>query len=286
MSDWIEILFRTTSLFLIVLGLTRIMGKRQITRLTPFHFISYSVIGFLAVLISTKLIDNLILGFVALSAWVSFYLIIDFLSLKSKLIHDWVNGRETILIKDGKVMEESLKDVRLTGEELLRELRAKNAFNLVDVEFAVLETTGELNVLLKPDKTPVTPYSLGKRVSPKEAPQTVILDGNILDEPLSTMGLNRGWINTELEKLGVSLDNVFIGQVDSSGDFYVDLFDDAIQVPQPQVKEMIYSNLEKSQADLVTYSLETQDTRAKNMYGVNADKLKVLIEKLEPYLLR
>ncbi|PRX32623.1 uncharacterized membrane protein YcaP (DUF421 family) [Orenia metallireducens] len=286
MADWIEVLIRTISLFFIVLAVTRIMGKRQLTRLTPFHFVSYFVVGILAVLIAVNLIDNLILGFLALATWVTFYLVLDYLALKSKMIHDWINGRETVLIKDGKVMEDSLKQLRLTGEELLRDLRTKNAFNLADVEFAVMETTGELNVLLKSDKKPVTPSDLGKRVAPKSAPQTVILDGNILDEPLSNIGLNRGWLDVEIKKLGLSLDNIFIGQVDSSGDLYVDLFDDAIQIPQPKVKEALYASLQKCQSDLVKYGLETQDSSAKDMYQSNANKLKDLMEILKPYLLR
>ena len=116
-------------------------------------------------------------------------------------------------------MEESLFQVRLTGEELLRELRAKNYFNLSEVEFAVMETTGEINVLPKADYKAVTPHDLGQKVAPQTESQTVILDGNILDEPLAGMGLNRNWLKLQLERLGVSLTNVFLGQVDSSGDY-------------------------------------------------------------------
>ncbi|WP_432662939.1 DUF421 domain-containing protein [Wukongibacter baidiensis] len=286
MNDWIEILLRSTFLFFLVLILVRIMGKRQIARMTPFHFVSYSVIGILAALISANIIKNIAFGFIALGVWILFSIALDYLSLRSKVIHDLVNGRETILVKQGKVMEENLKDLRLTGEELLKELRFKNVFNLADVEFAVMEPTGEMNVLLKSEKTPVTPYDLGKKVSPRSAPQTVILDGNIIDESLSNMGLNQRWLNTQLEGMGISLDNVFIGQVDSSGDLYVDLFDDSIQIPEPKVKEMLYANLEKSQADLLTFSLETENEQAKSMYATDAEKLQKILEKLKPYLLR
>ena len=168
----------------------------------------------------------------------------------------------------------------------MRELRSKNAFNLSDVEFAVMETTGDINVLLKSDRKPVTPHDLEAKVAPQTEPQTVILDGNILDEPLAIMGLNREWLKLQLEKLGVSLINVFIGQVDSYGDLYLDLFDDAVQLPQPKVKEMLYANLMKVQADLMTFALETQNQDAKTMYSNNASKLKQVLEKLKPYLLR
>lgn len=210
---------------------------------------------------------------------------LDYLSLKSKAFHDAINGRETIVIKDGKVMEENLKEVRFTGEELLRELRSKNVFSLADVEFAVMESTGEINVMVKSDKKPITARDLQRKVAPSSEPQTVILDGNILDESLSNRGLNRAWLKVELAKSGVSLDNVFIGQVDSSGDLYLDLFDDSIEIPQPQVKELLHANIQQCHAYLLSYALETDDKAAKEMYATNADKLKTLMNMLEPYLL-
>lgn len=285
MQNWIQILIRPLSLLFLVLVLIRIMGKRSISRMAPFNFVSYVVIAIIAALISVNIITNFAFGLISLGVWVLIPILLDYLSIKSKLIHDWVNGKETVLIKHGKIMEESLLQVRLTGEELLRELRSKNAFNLADVEFAVMEATGDISVYLKSDKKPVTAHDLGRKVAPQAEPQTVILDGNALDEPLSSLGLNREWLKVQLENLGVSIDNVFIGQVDSSGDLYVDLFDDVIETPQPKVKEMLYANLEKSQANLMTFALETKDENAKAMYSNNADKLKQLISMVEPYLL-
>lgn len=183
-------------------------------------------------------------------------------------------------------MEENLKRARMTGEELLRELRRKNIFNLSDVEFALLETTGEINAMLKSDKVPVTPRHLERKVAPQSEPQTVIADGNILDQPLANIGLNRRWVLTELEKAGVALENVFLGQVDSYGDLYLDLFDDAVQLPQARVKDLLYAALEKSQADLTAFSLETENEQAKAMYQRNADRLKTVLENIRPYLLR
>ena len=183
-------------------------------------------------------------------------------------------------------MEENLADVRYTGEELLRELRTKNAFNLADVEFAVMEYTGDINVLLKSDKKPITPHDLEWQVAPSPECETVILDGNILDESLSNMGLNREWLKVQLCNYGVSLDNVFIGQVDSSKDLFLDLFDDSIEVPEPKVKELLYANISKVYADFLSFSLDTDDIKAKKMYSKNADILKQLMDNLRPYLLR
>ncbi|MDD3851987.1 MAG: DUF1657 domain-containing protein, partial [Bacillota bacterium] len=133
---------------------------------------------------------------------------------------------------------------------------------------------------------PVTPRHLERKVAPQSEPQTVIYDGNILDEPLAALGLNARWVRTELEKTGVALENVFIGQADSDGELYLDLFDDAIQLPQSKVKELLYAALEKSQAELVSYAYETQNEQAKAMYQKNAGRLKRVLENLRPYLLR
>jgi uncharacterized membrane protein YcaP (DUF421 family) len=286
MQMWIQILLRSISLFFLTLILIRFMGKRNVSRMTPFSFVSYIVIAILAALISANMITNLAFGMVAMGVWVLLPIALDYLSVKSKWMHDLIQGKETVLVKHGKIMEENLMKTRLTGEELLRELRSKNAFSLADVEFAVMETTGDVNIFVKSDKKPITAHDLGQKVAPLTAPQTVILDGNVVNESLVSLGLNKEWLRIQLENMGVSLDNVFIGQVDSSGDLYIDLFDDAVELPQPKVKEMLYANLEKTQASLMTFALETKDENAKVMYSKNAEKLKQLMTKLEPYLLR
>ena len=127
---------------------------------------------------------------------------------------------------------------------------------------------------------------MGKKLGTKSEPQAVILDGNILNEGLTNAGLNQRWLNTQLEIQGVSLENVFLGQVDSSGDLYLDLYDDMIQVPKAQIKEVLYASIQKSVSDLMSYSLDTDNIEAKTMYSKNAKKLEEILEKLEPHLLR
>lgn len=286
MQEWTQILISSISLFVVVFVLVRLAGKRSIARTTPFRFVSYIVTAVIAAIMSLNLLPNIMLGFFALGVWVLFPIALDYLAIKSKWAHDIINGKQTVLVRHGKIMEESLLKARMTGEELLRDLRAKNAFSLADVEFAVMEDTGDVNVFLKSDRKPLSAHDLGRKIAPLAEPETVILDGTILNEPLSSLGFNREWLGMQLETAGVSLDNVFIGQVDSFGDLYLDLFDDSVLVPQPTVKEMLHANLQKCQADLVTYSLETQNQTAKAMYTKNAELLKNLMDKLEPYLLR
>lgn len=285
MQDWLIILLRAIGLYLLIFIIIRLMGKANPLKITPFKFINYTIIAIIASLVSLDMVENWAFGMLVLGVWVVFTVALDFLSLKSKQIHDIVNGKSNILIDKGKVMEENMLKARMTSEELLSFLRSKNAFNLADVEFAVMETTGDVNVLLKADKKPLTPHDMGNPVAPQSQTQTVIMDGNVIDESLSNMGLNRNWLNIQLENASVSLDNVFIGQADSSGELYVDLFDDSLQIPNPRVKDMLYATLEKSHADLLSFALETENKEAKGMYSKNAKQLDDAIQKLKPYLL-
>lgn len=283
--NWINILVRSIILFFVTLALCRITGQRHPAKMTPFQFVHYTVIAILAALISVNLISNLAFGITSLVIWGLFPIGLDYLG-RNKKLYDFLNGKETVLVKEGKVLENNLKSIRFTSQDLLRELRTKNVFNLADVEFAVMETTGDLNVVLKSDKKPVTAHDLGQKVAPQVEPQTVILDGEIQDESLTNLGFTRAWLNAQLESAGLLLHNVFIGQADASGDLYVDLFDDKIQTPQPKVKELIYANLEKCCADLESFALDSENPKAQAMYSNNANQLRAVLNKLEPYLLR
>jgi uncharacterized membrane protein YcaP (DUF421 family) len=285
MPEWLNVLLRAIALLIVVFTLVRLLGKKHPAKATPFRFVNYAVIAVITALLVLNA-TGLEAGLIALAVWFLLPLAGEHLALRSKKVHDLLYGRETVVIRQGKVLEENLRQARLTGDELLNEIRLKNVFSLADVEFAVLEPTGDLNVLLKAEKVPVTPYALEQPVSPRVEPQTVIMDGAILDDRLAGLGLNRRWLKEKLAGGGVTLDNVFIGQADSSGDLYLDLFDDSLQPPQPKVKELLYASLQKAQADLETCALEAGAPEAKELYGSCAGKLKELLGKLEPYLLR
>ncbi|MDD4239011.1 MAG: DUF421 domain-containing protein [Desulfotomaculaceae bacterium] len=286
MPEWLIVLLRSSGLFIITLSLVRLIGKRQTARLTFFDLVTAVTIAVIAATISLNLVVNLVSGLAALAVWTIFPALIYVLSIKYKAVRDIVQGKETILINHGKVLEDKLLEARFTPEDLLSQLRKKNAFNVADVEFAVMESTGELSVLLKKDKQPATPQTLGMQVGQESVPQTVMLDGVVMDEPLAAMGLNRGWLHTELEKVGVAAENVFIAQVDSVGQLYLDLFDDTLQVPQPKTKELVHTTLKKCQADCELFALGTKKADAKKMYESSSRRLSEVVGDLEPLLKR
>lgn len=286
MKPWVTILIKSVVLFFIAIAFVRITGKKHLSRMNSFNFINYSVVAILIALISVNVINNWVFGILALFIWFILPIGLDYICMKSKFMYNLINGKELVIIKEGKIMEKNLQKIRYSGEDLLKELRFKNIFKLADVEFAVMESTGDINVVLKSDKKPITPKDLGMKIPHEGPPQTVILDGNIVNESLSNLGFNQGWLNTQLELLGVCMDNVFVGQVDSNGELYVDLFDDVIEVPKCNVREMLYANLEKVKSDLMSFGLETENKEAEDIYKKDSAILNGVLEELKPYLLR
>ncbi|ASR47387.1 hypothetical protein B4V02_12160 [Paenibacillus kribbensis] len=286
MSDWLLIILRTLLAIAVLFIMTKLLGKRQISQLSLFEYITGITIGSLAAYTSLEMDQKWHLSVISLSVWVGVSLGIEFLQIKSKKARDFIDGKPRVIIKDGKILEDNLKKERLTTDELMEQLRKKDVFLASDVEFAIMEPNGEINVLLTKENQPLTPKHLGITVAPVKEPQVVIMDGNVMDEPLAVMGLNRGWLDAELEKMGVSIENVLFGQVDAYGQLYVDLFDDQIRVPKPQNKATLLSTLKKCEADLEMFSLSTTAPNAKKMYEECAKELERVIKEVRPLLIR
>lgn len=284
MLDTLAIAIQAIVALTVLFTITRISGKKQLSQLNFFEYIVGITIGDLAAFVSTDLEVNLIHGYTSLLIWAGIPLLFEYLSQKSKRLRDLVDGKGSVIVKDGKVLEENLRKSRFTGDELLQQLRLKNAFDVSDVEFAVLETNGQLSVLFKKEAQAATIKDLGLEIPEEKESQAVIMDGNILFDPLANLGLNKGWLMTELDKLGVTLKNVFLAQVDSNGQLYVDLYDDKITVPAPVEKQLLLSTLKKCQADLELYSLQTHVKEAKTMYAISSIQLKQSLIKITPYL--
>jgi uncharacterized membrane protein YcaP (DUF421 family) len=284
MPDWLDIVVRSLLFLAILFLITKWLGKKQISQLSFFEYVNGITIGSIGAEVVTGIEQKISLGVIAIVTFAAVPFLAGFLSLKSKPFRDFIEGKGSVFIKDGKIMEENLKKERYTTDELLELLRRKDVFQVSDVEFAVLEPTGDLSVLLKKENQPLTAKDLNLRVAPINEPQTVIMDGKILDEPLSTIGRNRSWVKTELEKQGVTVENVFLGQVDSYGQLTIDLYDDLLQVPSPTEKPLILATMKKCQADLELFALGTENHEAKEMYSKNSEKLQKAIDQVEHIL--
>ncbi|MGZ4030888.1 MAG: DUF421 domain-containing protein [Tumebacillaceae bacterium] len=286
MPEWLNIIFRSLVSIVFVFILTKLIGKRQLSQMTFFEYTVGIALGDLAAIIADDLDGPLYKGILAMSVYAVFPILLGWMALKSKVIRNFVEGKATVLIRDGKIMEDNMKKERMTTDELLEHLRLKNAFKVADVEFALMEPNGQVSVLVKSPNQPLTPKHLGLEVAPETETQTVIMDGSMLDEPLATKGLNRRWLQTELDKTGVALENVYLGQVDANGELYVDLYDDKVQVPQPQNLKLTFLTLKKCQADLEIFAWSVQNETAKQEYEQEARRLQQLLQDVEPLLTR
>lgn len=227
MPELIVIVIRSLISFIVLLLLTRLMGKRQVSQLTFFDYIVGITIGSIAAEMSFDQNVRIINGITSLLIWGLIPFILAIISLKSRIFQQLIDGKPTIIIKNGEILEKSMKKVFLSIEELMLLLREKNIFKISDVEIAILETNGQLSVLKKTSQQPVTPQMLKMVLKQEKAPTLLIVDGQILYKNLATLGYSEEWLMKEIRKQGATNTNeVFLAQVSSDGELFVDLYED------------------------------------------------------------
>ena len=284
MPEWLLIGARSILFAGVLFAITKLIGKKQISELSFFEYVSGITIGSIAGEIIMGLDNHWASGILSILIFGLVTLFADILSLKSKSFRDFFEGKGTIFIKDGKILEDNLKKERYSIDDLSSLLRQKNVFKAADVEFAVLEPRGDLSIMLKKENQPLTAKDLQLNLPQEKEPQTVIMDGKILNDPLAESGKTRKWLDMEIEKLGLTIDNIFLGQIDSYGELSVDIFDDSLKVPAPQQRPLLMAMIKKCAADLEVFSLQTDSKKAQQMYEKNTLKLNQIVQKLSPYL--
>lgn len=284
MPEWVTIIIRSFTLLVVLFLMTKVLGKKQLSQLSLFEYVSGIVLGGVVAINSIDPHTNFVYGLLAMLVWFLVPFAIEYTSLKSKSFRNFTEGRSTVFIQDGKIMEDNLKKEGYSTDDLLQKLREKDVFLANDVEFAILEPSGSLNILQKKEKQPLTAKDLGLKLAPEKEPQTVIMDGKVLLEPLVNLSLNTNWLETELDKLNVSIENVYLGQADTDGQLTVDLYDDKIAVPQPTEKPLLLATMKKCQAEFELFALETENVEVKQMYQKNSEKIQKAIDTVSPYL--
>src|SRR5690606_20810838 len=151
---------------------------------------------------------------------------------------------------------------------------------------AVLETTGQLSMMKKAANQPVTPQTLGLLVEDEHRPQLVIIDGKLIEKNVKKYGYTKEWLLGEINKQGAKdFKDVFLAQIDSKGNVYVDLYvDDTEELAQIQPKPLLAAQLRKIQADLEGFALQTKNEEAKQLYYEQSQQLQQVINELNPLL--
>lgn len=215
------VFIRTLILYTIVIIVMRIMGKRQIGQLQPFELVVAIMISELAAVPMQNTGVPLINGIIPILTLLFAQIAFSFIALKSTKARGIICGKPNILIENGKINEQNLRKEMYTLNDLLEQLRSKNVPNIADVEFAILETNGQLSVIPKSQKRAVNPEDLNIPTKYEGLPLDLIVDGDIIYKNLTKANLDEGWLRAELGKLGaVSPRNVLFASIDSDGNLY------------------------------------------------------------------
>ncbi|WP_338472359.1 DUF421 domain-containing protein [Niallia sp. XMNu-256] len=227
-----ELILRLAIAFVTLLFLTRLMGRKEISQMTFFNFISAISIGHIGGSLAIDASLTITNGLLALIAWTAFTIFISILDLKSQKLRVAIEGEPRILVKKGKIMEDELRKVRLDIDALNTLLRKKNVFSLSEVNYAIFETDGTLSVMKKESKQPLTKGDLN--INQKNAhvfpiSTSVISDGKIKEENLEKLNLNRQWLENQLKDHGInSITDVFYAEIQKDGTLYIDPKNDAL----------------------------------------------------------
>ncbi|SJZ53815.1 YetF domain-containing protein [Selenihalanaerobacter shriftii] len=221
-KEIITMFWRTVFIYVFTLLSVRMMGKREIGELTPFDLVVSLMIAELGVILIEDHQAPLIHAIVPILSLSGFQILISFFSLKSEKMRKILNGSPSILIKNGEIVENEMKNSRYTIHDLMAQLRENGIFNIADVEFAILETSGSLTVIPKSQKRGVTPEDLGIETEYEGIPSILINDGKINHTNLEKVELNEDWLKDELKKERINhIKNVLLMTLDTNGQIYI-----------------------------------------------------------------
>lgn len=209
------ILFATTVIFL------RIMGKRQIGQLQPYELVVIIMISELAAIPMQNTGIPLLNGLVPIFVLFTSEVTLSFIAMKSERARGVICGKPSILIENAKIMESELRRLRYNINDLLEQLREKDVTDISSVEYAILETGGQLSVILKSDQRPLKPKDMSIIPPQEELPISLIIDGHIIAQNLKLKNLSMDWLKNELGMHGIKdYHQVLFACLDSEGKFF------------------------------------------------------------------
>ncbi|MBO5872615.1 MAG: DUF421 domain-containing protein [Clostridia bacterium] len=209
--------YRTIILYIIVIISVRLMGKRQIGEMQPGELVVTLLISDIAAMPLQDTNQPVLFGVAAIFTLVTLEILMSVIELKSFFMRKLISGKSVILIKDGTIDQKELKKVRMTVLDLVEMLRNQQVFDLSTVSFAVLETGGNLSVLLKSKSQPVTAGDLNVKKGSAELPLPVISDGKLLSESLAALGITRKEVLNRLSSEKLKPSQVMLMTLDSNG---------------------------------------------------------------------
>lgn len=212
--------FRSILIYIFVLVVMRLMGKREIGQLQPFELAIAIMIADLASIPMTDPWIPISNGIISILGLLVMHLIISIINMKSIKAREVICGKPTILVYRGKIDEKALKKERFTINELEERLRGNNIINLGDVEYAILETSGQVTVIQKPEKRNTIPEDFNIVPEYEGIPYDLVIDGRIMDDNLKALGKNREWLKKQVEKFKMKPEEALVVTYDGKGQIF------------------------------------------------------------------
>lgn len=212
--------FRAILLYIIVLIVMRLMGKREIGQLQPFELAISIMIADLASIPMTDTGVPISNGIIPILGLLVMHLVISVVNLKSIKAREIICGKPRILIYRGRIDEKALKKERFTINELEERLRGNNVVNLGDVEYAILETSGNITVIQKPEKRNTIPEDFNIVPDYEGISYDLVVDGKIMDENLKKLGKNYQWLKKQVEKFNIRPEEALVVTIDAKGQIF------------------------------------------------------------------
>lgn len=220
------IFIRATVLYLFIVVIMRLMGKKQIGEMQPTELVVALVIADLSAVPMENLNTPIFYGIIPILTLFIIGEVFSYIALKSDKARGIIYGKPSILIEHGKIIEGEMRKQRININDLLEQLRISGAPSLEDVEYAILETTGDLSIIPKSSKRPVTAEDLKLQVQQEELPITAIIDGRVLSYNLHLKGFDDQWLDQQLKKNNIaSKHDVFFAFVNDQNEFKFQLKD-------------------------------------------------------------
>ncbi len=220
------LILRIILFYFVTLASMRLMGKREIGKLSIFDLVISIMIAEVSAMSLADTDMTISTGLFIIVTLVLLQVLMSYLTLKSISLRSLLEGRPTLLIANGKIREDEMRRTRYSMSDLMTQLREKDVATVSDVEFAILETSGKLSVFAKASKRPVTPEDLGIIVPKTGLPLPLVVDGTVMDTNLERLGKDRDWLKRELQKQGYQqFQQVFYCAIDNQGSLFVDPFE-------------------------------------------------------------
>lgn len=211
-------IIRTVMLYFIIVAVVRLMGKRQLGELQPTELIITILISNIATLSLENIDTPLIMGLIPIFTLVAMEVIVSLVLLKFPSLEKVFSGRSIIVIKNGKVDQKQLAELRISPEDLMLQLRQQGVFKISDVALAIVETTGKLSVYENYVARKPTAQQLGIQEVPEEnlPPLPLITAGCIISENLAVLGKDIKWLKSTLKRKHLKIDDVYIMTMDAN----------------------------------------------------------------------